>query len=101
MTNREIDALVAEKVMALSNIKSCESGLVYSHDGYHPFLVPRYSECIAAAWEVVEKLKFWTMHRWESCTRFIVNTDTETFEAIEETAPLAICKAALKAMGVV
>ena len=62
MTDRELDALVAEKVMGLATI------IVSSNAGDVPAVVaddspigfrmtPRYSTDIAAAWLVVEKMR--------------------------------------------
>lgn len=116
---RELDALVAEKVMQVSVCKCPSEGdLRISAFGVdskgwfkgcercrkeHP---RRYSEDIAAAWEVVEKLKggfsLDTDHgkpaSW--CVNWIVVGETpKHVVAHGDTAPLAICLAALKAVG--
>lgn len=115
---RELDALVAERVMGLTSFK---------HDGYDgecakcgfewdphrggpgtacPIPDP-YSTDIAAAWEVVEKLcasgKGFTLEH----PGFSPGTpDIHVFASfgmspymVAETAPLAICRAALKAVA--
>lgn len=117
---RELDALIAEKVMGLVR---CEK-----HPGSYCHALPdsptkggetrSYSTDISAAWEVVEKLsqvrptcfifkiskspggnhKVWvyeTMFR-ESYDEFL---ERLCVEAVEDTAPHAICLAALKAIG--
>lgn len=55
---REIDALIAEKVMGF-NVRAegrDHVGPCYSEGGFHEEPVPHYSTDIAAAWQVVEKL---------------------------------------------
>ena len=127
---RELDALIAEKVMGLTRHDESyvAEGVgkvlrfvwrdgcgtcVYSGDMF----LPHYSTNIADAWEVVEKLG-----RWHGFDFMIVMPDPEqtfhlrTYEAgwyeatndgperrvvsDADTAPLAICLAALKAKGV-
>jgi hypothetical protein len=106
---REIDVLIAEKVMGITEAKWCEQCWVEIFDcqcrqGKHGPLP--YSTDIAAAWEVLEKVRpshgeVWigrsdteTTMRWK-CS---IQHDTSTYEAIADTAPLAICLAALKAV---
>lgn len=99
---RAMDALVAEKVMGLH--RSMEQGLgedVYEEwrnaEGcrVRPYgTLPNYSTDIAAAWEVVEKLAkplkvVWTGKVWV-CAVF-----EEEYSHEADTAPLAICRAAL------
>ena len=76
-------------------------------NGWHP------SEDIAAAWEVVEKLhaqgmRGMALHTEDDGWRFTIQHPTkgscghdhwENNEGIADTAPLAICLAALKAVG--
>jgi len=126
---RELDALVAEKVMGkkvriLSNSLFC-----WEYDGEYENLyglaqpIPAYSTDISAAWQVVEKLCNWDVDDnmlilkgqgpdiedkgpdredprdwqwWEA----EINGTWGKVEAQAETAPLAICLAALKAKGV-
>lgn len=91
----ELDRLVAEKVMG------CEPC-------GHPFCGPRtghnmpapYSTDIRAAWEVVDKLGLFVgkgFFGWIASQNSYW-LDSETCTA--DTAPLAICRAALKACGV-
>ena len=126
---RELDALIAEKVMGLTRHDESYvaegvgkvlrfvwrdgcGDCVYSGDMF----LPHYSTNIADAWEVVEKLG-----RWRGFDFMLVMPDPEqtfhlhTYEAgwyeatndgperrvvsDADTAPLAICLAALKAVS--
>lgn len=93
---RELDALIAEKVMGLATAEED------SDENWVPVGVPGYSTDIAAAWEVVGKL-------WEDqesvfeLTRPVGSGFNCRFRqgAIKEwgeTAPHAICLAALKSV---
>lgn len=84
---RELDALVAEKVMGIGKLE---------FDAYYG-PQHRYSTDIAAAWEVVEKLAkplkvVWTGKVW------VCEVFGEPCSQEAGTAPLAICRAALKVM---
>lgn len=111
MTNREIDALVAEKVMGCSvtRVGYCGcSGSPHTDDEGYPLA---HSTSIEAAWEVVEKLK-----NRKPLTVFNLTTDGRDYIASfytyrggpkadcaydrADTAPMAICLAALKSVGV-
>ena len=97
---REMDALVAKNVMKLEFP-------VYEFDGYkHQYKPKPYSTNIAAAWEVVDKInsqeslynfelskddKSWMCEWWSKETQ-------EPIWATADTAPLAICRAALLAV---
>jgi len=125
---RELDALVAEKVMGCKVLRhkypdgnrewlSC--GCDVSQQGYHPHdlnddgpasdMLNWYSTDIAAAWQVVERLismgfypgLIWglDMNSNKTVCRFYSNYPHTTW-AQEESAPQAICIAALKAVGV-
>lgn len=120
---RALDALVAEKVMGCARVTVNDRGEVY---GAPPELIasgdipkdhgrvrlPHYSEDIAAAWQVVEKLRrerdAWVditdaFAGW-SVTLTLNNEDGTHVHseghggAEEKTLPLAICRAALAAM---
>lgn len=100
--SRELDALVAKKVMGIKNAD-------YDHDGTD---VPKpYSSDIAAAWQVVEKLhtQNWSVHLdcseylGEDCGGCDIRVECKVgargrFYADASTAPHAICLAALKAV---
>lgn len=115
---RELDALVAEKVMGLE-ITKIANGHMWFRDGVtlrSP--IPHYSTDIAAAWLVVEKMSSdgWiheiTEHINDSqikCAMFANRSGHyESYErswddeqwAVSGTAPHAICLAALKAVGI-
>jgi hypothetical protein len=116
---RELDALVAEKVLGLSVSKMATSEYSYGFF-YNPARaentwqrLPHYSTNLTAAWQVVEKMaeKGWRVcfsdngnthaERWDC--RFFREPGTSSKDrviAICDTAPLAICLAALRACGV-
>lgn len=105
-SGRELDALVAEKVMGWTNILD-RMGVPPNH-GPWSHRVPSYSTDLGAAWTVVEKLiatghiielsnrrsGTWKIGTWQFQTfgKLSVGADADT-------APLAICRAALKAVG--
>jgi hypothetical protein len=103
--SRELDALIAEKVMGLAvfngmifrYIQDYKEGDVATAESCP---IPKYSTDIAAAWEVVDKLGGdFVLHRktaWE-CV-FFLGRD-KYFQDRSETAPHAICLAALKTVG--
>ena len=105
---RELDALVAEKVMGadieLHRYDDYDTDYVFKSPGHPKCLVPRFSTDIAAAWEVVVKLKMAVESDgslWRAGTKLPGHGNLywdETEEA--DTAPLAICLAALKVLGV-
>jgi hypothetical protein len=101
MTNREIDFLIAEHIMGLQRIKNTDDWIV---DG-RTDICPHYSTDISWAFEVVFKLHFWKFKllRYDThcCAMFIKDKDT-VYEAEAEMNDIgmAICKAALKAVGV-
>ncbi|GEM_PF-1657168 len=103
---RKIDSLVAEKVMGFEVTRDGE----IRQDGKR-FGIPSYCRKIEHAWRVVEKLneKFTvdirdTLNDGAECYLYEFQEETETLfpytAADGETAPLAICLAALKAVGV-
>lgn len=115
---REMDALVAEKVMGLVLTcpvdARCDHSVGTNRDGTSAkrnfcrwpdgkeHWIPFYSTDIADAWQVVEKLKANGNNVWVEWagTVWVCGT-TSVFPDIEaDTATLAICKAALKAVGV-
>lgn len=118
---RELDALVAEKVMGWTwsldektgwwtltspegRIGMCENKSVLIESGLH---FPDYSTHISAAWEVVEKIKDRsgldllfspTRKIWQATFTMEHPLRVENLSQ-EQTAPHAICLAALKAVG--
>lgn len=109
---RELDALVAEKVMG--DYISDREGEPGSWRGPDFTPLPQYSTDISAAWEVVEKIinhsdyVCWELSsEWKGdgaksdypfYARFCLGNGDKTAGA--DTAPHAICIAALKVVGV-
>jgi hypothetical protein len=117
---RELDAIVAERVMGWIDVKlqPIANALgVKVMDEYCgkptiaaplPMLVPRYSTMIQEAWPVVEKLR--REHPFvallsgkgpQGAQPWIckVNKEGSFFEERGETATMAVCLAALKSVG--
>lgn len=107
---RELDALVAEKVMGWKRELTPSGCLWFSFSG-HPLAnaikgpdCPPYSIDIAAAWEMIPhlpQLQLWyngpnAAEKWH-CV--VYPKDGRSKGAVADTAPLAICLAALKAVG--
>jgi len=117
---REMDALVAEHVMGFRREKTppdCngeyggEDILVppnIDHDTWHyppkgrislTFFVPQYSTDIATAWAVLEKFRYYEIKSYPHMNVIAeVLNEKEWCKATGETAPLAICRAALLAV---
>jgi len=81
-----------------------DSWLKDYHVGHWDFY-KSYSTNIAAAWEVVEKLKdkniFFIIHPWvDKCLLEVYGDSYRRGNLSADTAPLAICRASLKALGV-
>lgn len=106
VAGRELDALVAEKVMGWTRCdhRDLEDGLWWCRgDGAHIWPADwTPSTDIAAAWQVVERLVALT--NWEvqvfakRHARYVVHASP--FVVTEaDTAPLAICRAALAALS--
>lgn len=111
-TGRELDALVAEKVMGWKRLYRVDwHGMDWMWDkkqgALYPEIqtTPQYSTSIEAAWEVVGKFTFFYLWRdgklldgqWE-CK--LTEKDEREFYVVAPTAPHAICLAALRAVGV-
>lgn len=112
---KELDALIAEKVMdnhimRQTVINGELSYRVYSfvgEDGLYE--IPSYSTDIAAAWEVVEKMLslgfFYTVHgqEKEQYASFLEEGPTKRFpkpSMTKDSVAHAICLAAIKAKGI-
>lgn len=96
---RELDALVAEKVMGLTNLHWMSGQLHYGAE-HEMNLLPDYSTDISAAWEVVEKMgdclhlkEHGAEGEWEAL--FCGFSESK---AHGETAQLAISRSALLAV---
>lgn len=113
---RELDALIAEKVMGLK-LESCKPFSVSSIGGPGGHWAPYYSTDIAAAWEVFGRLEGAIISKWygkwccsNACTEMwgcYFDEPEETLNQLlnyrdyftqADTAPHAICLAALKAV---
>lgn len=118
---RELDALVAEKVMGLivpewgeetpcpycgsemrycGTRSRCSTCQEWRHSRYK-----EYSTDIAAAWEVVEQFAGKAYIGMARSTHFqdwkvVISDRYRTYEVEAETIPLAICLAALRAKGI-
>lgn len=103
-----LDALVAEKVMGLELTNYNPIGI---RKGGWVLPIPNYSNDIAAAWEVVQKLDLlcgavMLRRNLDSTVTNYVGTwevleiehELQHVVAVGTTAPLAICRAALKLM---
>lgn len=101
---RELDALVAEKVMGWRKRETPPGGHIWidkDNLAYVPGELPRYSTDIAAAWEVVEKLNNLDFSiEYEREIKIWRASFEQGIPALEREAPLAICFAALNAVGV-
>ena len=109
---RALDAIIAEKVMGLTEKDwpwDYRTDGMASRSGQMP---PPYSTSIAAAWEVVEKFQVAGNKVWVHLSRhagihvhiaLYLNNNASfahhDVAAEADTAPLAICLAALKAVG--
>ena len=114
---RELDALIAEKVMGrvVTHPEQSSPGylLEWSGDAYEvggARTLPSYSTDIADAWEVVAKLETGRPHRqvrlsgynvdeWFCDVALFLGEDRGTVWGEGNSAPLAICRAALKAVA--
>jgi hypothetical protein len=116
---REMDVLVLVSVMGIEYSEKDgenyrEWSNCYTERACFVFRdIPHYSADISAAWEVVEKLRdtsddepdYWTITDLGNAWRVTSNWahhdgDIENFSIEAETAPLAICRAALLAVMV-
>ena len=106
---REMDALVAEKVMRLEFFREPTNGELYILRG--PGKVPRYSTSIATAWEVFLHIcdsQFSIRERFFRDLILQASTKSEegwmpaglwSLQILRHEFPLAICRAAWKAKG--
>jgi hypothetical protein len=110
MTDRVLDADVAEKVMGWT-VELIVSGRDAFEEWRDPqgwrygATPPSYSSDIAAAWQVVEHMRtrgwrFEIHELWEGWRAiFVLRATYAEYQERAESAPLAICRAALAAIG--
>ena len=113
---RELDAAIAAKVMGWHDVKfqpianAFGEKVLDEYAGHPPndllknAIIPKYSSNIQFAWDVLEKLKTISVFAAVISAKgqpwvCKVNKDTAFVEERADAAPLAICKAALKAMS--
>ena len=98
---RELDALVAEKVMGGRRMRTTDARYYWNGLNTNGEL-PAYSTDIAAAWTVVERLgdKFNFIGKCADGWNAVLFYDGNSHGEIAPSAPHAICLAALKAVGV-
>jgi hypothetical protein len=114
--SRELDAAIAAKVMGWHDVKfqpianAFGEKVLDEYAGHPPndllknAIIPKYSSNIQFAWDVLEKLKTISVFAAVISAKgqpwvCKVNKDTAFVEERADAAPLAICKAALKAMS--
>jgi hypothetical protein len=101
---RELDAEVAEKVFGYWDVCMYDGELVHGENNMNgwPVPTPRYSKSMDEAWSIVHKLRCegvdvqidsYGLDGWRVC---LSPPDAKYAFAEANTAPLAICKAALK-----
>ena len=112
-----LDALVAEKVLNLKRVMMpiTDDTFAFVWEPGAIFILPKYSTDIAATWEVVEKMRaneftgsvdfmpcYYRVlfHRIGIDPAFSTHQEMVAVGAEADTAPHAICLAALKAAGV-
>ncbi len=106
--DRELDARVAENIMGWTEINPSVSGRGQKYFGmspgcYTPKQIPHYSSDISAAWNVIQSQKWesWSM-RWDAEEKMYycqIQHHGNKFIGFAETAPEAVCVAALTATG--
>lgn len=109
LAGREMDKLIAEKVMGWGDFWSDPNGVILM--GNPPgntveddrIEVPHYSTDIAAAWQIVEyslQQRGWGFHSLDEgwSASFFVTGRTSLILSHADTAPLAICRAAFLAV---
>lgn len=112
---RALDAKTAEQVMGWTEVTTRRTAdrtwTGICHSGVRPYVddIPHYSTEIEAAWLVVEELHKWDMgielnsYPDNVCEYWILKRVGDHFEHYENgeesSAPLAICRAALRVVG--
>lgn len=103
---RDLDVKIAERLFGWKHLKIRGRGMTGNQPGFRScmYLVPRYSTDIAAAWEVVKHfrgvagcdVRVSCLHNRSMCE---IEQDSGAFDTADaDTAPLAICRAALSVL---
>ncbi|WP_163583300.1 BC1872 family protein [Gracilibacillus saliphilus] len=109
MNYREIDGLVAEKVMGWGTQKFKNIGIIQAYTEDDEISIPDDfcpTENIEDAWKVVDKMKddrftiVFTNGKYKNLVIFWENDLTLAASIYHESITTAICLAALKALGV-
>ena len=101
---RELDALIAEKVMGYECVCDEEPADCPIHAKEDCYTLRPYSTDIAAAWVVIEWCRtnlnlLTTCIEWKECWDVTFSDGVNCYGAVAETVSLAICRAALKAVS--
>lgn len=102
---RGMDRMVAEKVFEQNPLLARQGRRADGEPEYHwgyPLghdIAPHYSTDIDAAWRVVNTLSQFTLTMLIGRWRAMCFDGINSHEAEAETAPLAICRVAIKAKG--
>lgn len=99
---RKTDLIIADKIMGFPKEIINNNGFKKDYDGSFVQVCPEYTSDIYAAWEIVEKSTSFELSQpqaYDDKTWFcsISFKNTHSFDGKAETAPLAICRAALLA----
>jgi len=96
MDNREIDVRIHEEFFDAKITRVMGSDFIELEN------VPHYSTDIKAAFEVFEKFKYLWLHKVRAKYVCQIRGEEEArfFQSNPDTAPMAICKAALAAEGI-
>jgi hypothetical protein len=98
----ELDNLIALHIFGITSTNGwVDTKAMIAANGGRDY-IPKYSQEIAAAWEVVEKMKYesFRLTHWTNNPRQGWECEFNGYLIKANTAPHAICLAALKAKGV-
>ena len=99
---RELDILIAEKVMGYEKVGSNWAKKIFNENGTFDLVyvnLKPYSTSIGCAWEVLNKFPRWTLERNGKGKYICLIPAERIFLYVSSTAPMAICLAALNASG--
>ncbi|MEW9673858.1 hypothetical protein [Ammoniphilus sp. 3BR4] len=90
---RTMDALIAERVMGKKVDRSSRQDIFFEEG----LPIPQYSTNIADAWLVVERFENVEVEKFFHAYTAAVHVENRVYSVQADTAPSAICLAALKA----